>query len=119
MISALTTAKDILQDAKTTSRAKSFRNLINRSIATSPTSSCRAILNVFEKSQAPAHIAPLIGKYATKFTSCGEAPEWHRVLSLLSLSDKFQITECGENRVVIQLRGKFRKEIRAHNYCGM
>ena len=51
----------------------------------------------------------MIGKYATKFTSCGEAPEWHRVLSLLSLSDKFQITECGENRVVIQLRGKIEK----------
>ena len=60
MISALTTAKDILEDAKTTSRAKSLRNLINRSIATSPTASCRAILNVFENSQAPAHIAALI-----------------------------------------------------------
>ena len=31
------------------------------------------------------------------------------MLALLSLSDKFQITECGENRVVIQLRGKIEK----------
>ena len=77
MIAALSVVKDILQDSK------SFRNLINRSIAMSPTASCSAILNVFEKSQAPLHVSVLIEKWATKFASISEAPDWRRVLFLL------------------------------------
>jgi exonuclease III len=109
MISALTTAKDILQTAKSTSRAKSFRNLINRSIAASPKSSCRAIIHVFETAVAPAHVSELIEKWATKFTLIGEAPAWHKALSLLSLPDKFRLTDCGVNRVNVLLRGKIVK----------
>jgi hypothetical protein len=46
LISALKTAKDIPQISKSTSRAKSFRNMINRAISANPKSSPNAILMV-------------------------------------------------------------------------
>ena len=109
LISASKTAKDIPQISKSTSRAKSFRNLINRAICANPKSSPNAILHAFETATAPEHIAELIGRWALKFTSSGEAPQWHKILYLLALPDKFQITECGANRVTIRLRGTITK----------
>ena len=106
MIAVLTAAKDVREESRLTSRAKSFRHLINRAISTSPQTSSKAILEVYKNIKAPPHIAETIKRWADKFVAIDEATIWHEILAALSLEDKFNITLHGKNRVVVQLRGK-------------
>ena len=92
MIETLTAAADICDGSRSTSRAKSFRNLINRAIAASPHSAATAILQVFSVTSAPLHISETIGRWAIKFVSAEASPLWHDILAILSLEDKFQVT---------------------------
>ena len=57
MIETLKAAANISDGSRSTSRAKSFRNLINRAIAASPRSAATAILQLFSASAAPLHIS--------------------------------------------------------------
>ena len=103
---SLSAAKSILEISKNTSRAKSIRNLINRSISACPALTSGAVLEFCKQHALPPHISNLLGEWALKFTSTSEAPVWHDVLSILSIPDKFHIKEYGPTCVTVELRGK-------------
>ena len=103
---SLSAAKSILEISKDTSRAKSIRNLINRSISACPALTSGVVLDFCKRNTLPPHISSLLGQWALKFTSISEALVWHDVLSILFIPDKFQITEYTPTCVTVQLRGK-------------
>ena len=105
LMAILTAAKDVHEQLKLTSRAKSFRHLINRAISTNPEIASHIILRMLNNSVVPQHITETIGRWANKFIALEDATVWHQILAALSLEDKFKITLHGKNRVVVQLRG--------------
>jgi exonuclease III len=106
LLAILPAAKEVREHLKSTSRARSFRHLINRAISTTPETSSHVILNVYSNNVVPQHITATIGRWANKFVALAEEPVWHQILAALSLEDKFRVTLHGKNRVVVQLLGK-------------
>ena len=74
VVAALTAAKNIPESAKSTSRAKSMRNLLNRAISACPSLTAPSVLRMCAGVQLPPHISNLVGTWATKYTSTSEAP---------------------------------------------
>ena len=109
VVAALTAAKNIPESAKSTSRAKSMRNLLNRAISACPSLTAPSVLRMCAGAQVPPHISNLVGTWATKYTSTSEAPVWHEILASLSLPDKFQITEHSETCATLKLGKKDNK----------
>ena len=106
---SLSAAKSILEISKDTSRAKSIRNLINRSISACPALTSGAVLDFCKHNTLPPHISNLLGEWALKFTSSSEALAWHSLMfcrfcpSLTNSKSKsivqlVSLCNCGEKR---------------------